>query len=250
MLTPPSPTLEKHRVEIPAQFVEREIAAEGEAVFHLDAADRKYEGCFLGREVVRGLVRGDTVFVEPGGLLARLEDGRVMARDRERVRAREAGRSGADDRDALAGRRPTDKGLLPRRHLRIDRVTLKQADANRLALGVLAHARLLAQRFGRTDPRAHPAHDVGFQNCARRAERVVRGDLADEERNVDRGRAGLLTRRIETEIAAVGLDVRLVKAQRRMQVGEVGVQARGVEPARRDVGHSRGLGDDGHDGSY
>ena len=81
-----------------------------------------------GGEIVRRLVGGDAVFVEPGRLRPRLEDDRPRGRDRQRVRAGEPGRSGADDRDALARRRRAGEGLLPRRHLRVDRVALKQAD--------------------------------------------------------------------------------------------------------------------------
>ena len=202
---------EEDRVIILAQRVERNIGAERDALFDLDAADRQDELGFPRREIVRRLVGGDAVFVEPRGLVSPLEDDRVMAGDRERVRAGQAGRAGADDRDALAAARRARERLLAGRHLRIDRMALKQADAHRLAFGGLAHAGLLAQRLGRADARAHAAHDVGPQDRFGRAERIVGGDLADEQGNVDRGRAGLLARRVETEIAAVGFDVRLVR---------------------------------------
>ena len=42
--------------------------------------------------------------------------------------------------------------------------------------------------------------------------------------NVDRGRAGLLAGRVVAEVAALGLDQRLVPVERRMQVGEIGFQ--------------------------
>jgi hypothetical protein len=44
---------------------------------------------------------------------------------------------------------------------------------------------------------------------------------ADEQRDVDRGRAGLHARRVIAEIASVRLDQRLVPVERRMQVGEI-----------------------------
>ena len=84
---------------------------------------------------------------------------------------------------------------------------------------------------------------------ARRAERVAGGDLADEQRNVDRGRAGALARRVVTEIAAIGLDPRLVRAERRMQIGEIRLQRLAAEAPARDVGDSRLFGDDSHHGS-
>ena len=48
----------------------------------------------------------------------------------------------------------------------------------------------------------------------------------------------MLARRIEAEIAAVGLDPRLVVAERGMQVGEIRFEPRRIEPARGDVGDS------------
>ena len=75
---------------------------------------------------------------------------------------------------------------------------------------------------------------------------VVGRDLADEERNVDRGRAGLLAGRIEAEIAALRLDPGLMPGERRMEVGEVRLDCRPVEAARRDVGKSWRVGGDRH----
>ena len=151
--------------------------------------------------------------------------------------------------DAPAGRRGAGERGLAGLHLRVDGVALQQADANRLALRRLAHARLFAQRLGRADARAHAAHDVGLENRARRAERIAGGDLADEQGDVDRGRAGAPARRVVTEVAAVGLDARFVDAQRRMQVDEIRLQRRAVEAGGRDVGDPGRFGDDSHHGS-
>ena len=115
-----------------------------------------------------------------------------------------------------------------------------------LHLGRLAHARLLAQGLGRTDARADAAHDVGVENGHRRPGAVAGGDLADEQGNVDRGRAGPLAGRVEAEIAALGLDLRFVEGQRRMQVGEIGLESRAIQAAGADVGCARRVGGDRH----
>ena len=107
---------------------------------------------------------------------------------RERVGAGQSRRAGADDGDALAGRLGAAERRLAGRHLRVDGVALQQADPHRLALGRLAHAGFLAQGLGRADARAHAAHDVGGENRLGGAERIAGGDLADEQRNVDRSR--------------------------------------------------------------
>ena len=60
--------------------------------------------------------------------------------------------------------------------------------------------------------RAHmPPMMLASKMVAAAPSAVVGGDLADEQRNVDRGRAGLLAGRVEAEIAALGLDQRLVR---------------------------------------
>ena len=109
---------------------------------------------------------------------------------------------------------------------RIGGVALQAADLDRLALGDLADADLLAQGLGRADPGAHAAHDVGIEDGLGGAERVAGGDLADEQRDVDRGRAGLDAGRVVAEQAALGGDARLARAQARVEVGEVALRRR------------------------
>ena len=60
------------------------------------------------------------------------------------------------------------------------------------------------------------------------------------------GRAGPLARRVEAEIAALRLDLRLVEGERRMQVGEIGLESSAVQSAGANVGHSRRVGGDRH----
>src|SRR5690606_32044528 len=121
----------------------------------------------------------------------------------------------------LSGRRRSFKELRMLGHRRVGRVALQLADLDRLALRRLADAGLLAQLLGGADPGAHAAEDVLLENRLGSAERIVGLDLADEQRDVDGGGAGGHARRVEAEIAAVGLDMRLVPGQRRVQVREV-----------------------------
>src|SRR5271154_5351227 len=93
----------------------------------------------------------------------------------------------------------------PSRDCGFGRIALQSADHDRLCLRRLAHAGFFAERFGRADAGAYAAHDVGIENRRRRARAVAGGDLANEQRDVDGGRAGLLAGRIEAEIAALRL---------------------------------------------
>ena len=148
--------------------------------------------------------------------------------------------------DRPAGPPPTTATLLPvagsalewlpaRGEQRVGGVALQQTDLDRLAFGVLAHAGFLAQGLGGADAGAHAAHDVGGEDCFGRADAVAGRDLADEKRNVDGGGTGLLARRVEAEIAAVGLDPRLVLIERRMHVAEMGREFRGAQAPGRDT---------------
>src|SRR5208282_6837265 len=189
---------------------------------------------------------GDAVFIETAGLAARLEDRRLDARDRESVRAGQTSRTRPDDRDALAGRRAALVGRLSAFDHRVGRVTLQEPDADGLAFGGLAHAGLFAQRLGRADARAHAAHDVGVENGLGPSLAVPARDLADEKRNVDRSRTGLLAGGVEAEIAALRLDLGLMRGERGMEIGEIRLDRRPVEATRRDVGKSWRVGGDRH----
>ena len=226
---------EKDSVVFAAQVLEFDVLAKRDPVPNLDAADRQDEGGFLRGEAVDRLVGGDAVFVEAAGFRPRLEDGRLDAGDRELMRAGEARRPGADNGDPLAGRRAARIGRFACGDHRVRRVALQEADRDRLAFSGLAHAGLFAQRLGRTDARAHPAHDVGVENCPGRSIPIVRRDLTDEERNVDRGRTGLLAGRVETEVATLCLDPGFVAGERRVQIGKVRFDCGLGEPAGRDV---------------
>ena len=162
-----------------------------------------------------------------------------------RCAAARPGRAGADHGDLLAGRCGALVELLVLAHRDIGGVALQPADLHRLAFGDLAHADLFAQRLGRADAGAHAAQDVLVENGLGRAERIAGRDLADEQRDVDRGRARIHARRVVAEIAAVGFDQRLVMIERRMQVGKIVGIFGGRKPAAGDpflelaFGHSR-----------
>src|SRR3546814_14279518 len=100
-------------------------------------------------------------------------------------------------------------------HHPVGGVALQQADLHRLALLRRAHAGLLAQQLGRTDPRAGAAQDGLIEDILRRAADVVGGDLADEGGVVDAGRAGLEAWRVVATGDAAGLEPRRLAAERR-----------------------------------
>ena len=237
---------EEDRVVVAPQVLKLHVAAERLAAPNLDAPDRENEIDLPGGEIVDRLIGGDAVFVEAARLLARFEDRAVDAGEAKFMRASQARRPRADDRDPLAGWRPARIGRFPGRDCRLGRIALQLADHDRLRLRRFAHARFLAERFGRADAGAHAAHDVGIENGLGRPGSIAGGDLADEERNVDRGRAGLLAGRVEAEIAALGFDLRLVEGQRRVQVGEIVLESLAVQASRADVRRARRIGGDRH----
>ena len=83
------------------------------------------------------------------------------------MRAGKPRRAGPYDGDALAGFGGALEILLAVPHGVVGGVTLQQADLDRLALGRLANACLLAQCFGRADPGAHAAENVLFKDGTR-----------------------------------------------------------------------------------
>ncbi len=173
--------------------------------------------------------------LRPPGFGLRIVDRDVVPVHCKPVRASQARRPRADDGNAFSGRMRTRERMLAALHQEIGGVALQLADRHRLVLGEVPDASLLAERLHRADAGAHAAHDVGIENGLAGAARIVGLDLADEERDVDRRRAGLHARRVEAEIAAVGLDERLVARKRRMQVGEIPGVLVGAEPARSDI---------------
>ena len=101
---------------------------------------------------------------------------------RQPVRAGEPGRTGADNGNpAACGRRAFER-MLARLDQVVGRIALQDADLHRLALGVFAHAGLLAQRLDRADAPAHAAQDVAAEDGLGRALGIAGRDLPDEQR--------------------------------------------------------------------
>ena len=94
---------EEDRIVAGSEFRQRIVAAERLAVDDRDAADRGDIVHFGLGKIVRALVRGDAIFVQPPGLRPRLEHSHLMAIAREPVRGGEA----------RLARRPTTATFLP-----------------------------------------------------------------------------------------------------------------------------------------
>src|SRR5271154_3129297 len=93
---------------------------------------------------------------------------------------------------------------------------------------MLHDARPFAKHGDRADAGAAGSEDVRFEDRQRRAAEIARGDLLDEARNVDVGRAGRSAWRVEAVEAAVGFDDRRLRGEWRMEVretlGEFGIR--------------------------
>ncbi len=165
-----------------------------------------------------------------------------MAFHRQPVGAGEARRPRPDHRDTFARGRGPPEGMLVPRHERVGGMTLQLPDLDRLALGLHAHAGLFAERLGRADAGAHAAQDVLVEDRLRRRLGHPGRDLADEQRDVDLGRAGRDAGRVVAEIAAVGGHLRLVAVKRRVQVGKVARDLVFRQSARNDPRSGRAVG--------
>ena len=160
-----------------------------------------------------------------------------MAGARQRMGAGQSGRACADHRDAAAGRWASLIELPSSGKGGIRREALQAADLDGAALRCLAHAGPFAEVFRRADPGAHRTHDIGIEDGLRGRYRLAVGDLANEERYVDRGRAGRNAGRIVAEEAALGGDPRLVWIERRSQISEIGGALSGGKAPGCNVSH-------------
>ena len=59
----------------------------------------------------------------------------------------------------------------------------------------------------------------------------------------------MLAGRVVAEVAAVGLDQRLMGCERWVKIGEIGGKLGAIDPARRDVGDGLRFRDDPHSGT-
>src|SRR6185369_9432619 len=105
----------------------------------------------------------------------------LMAELRQLRRATHPGRPAANHRDALSGF--LESWLENRDAVLINmirRVALEPADLDRVAVAIEHHARALAQHFGRANPRAARAQDVGREDGPGCAGKIAGHDLLDE----------------------------------------------------------------------
>ena len=144
-----------------------------------------------------------------------------MAVHGQTMRAGQPRRPRADHRDAPARRFGAGEGMAVLLHHPVGCVALQPADPDRFTLGRFADAGFFAQRLGGTDTGAHAAEDVLAENRLGRGLGGAGGDLPDEERDVDRRRAGGDAGRIMAEIAALCRHQGLMIVEGGMQIGEV-----------------------------
>ncbi len=230
------PHTKKDRVEFAQKSVQRQIArAQRATVNHFDAADFHQPGHLGLGEIVHGLVAGDAVFVQPAGLWPGIENDHVVALHRQPVRAGKPGGPGPNNCNALARRIGTLVRMRASRHRAVGGIALQAPNLDRLALGGLPHAGLLAERLGRANTRAHTAQDVLIKNRFRSTAGMPGLNLSDEQRNIDRRRASRHARRVIAEITSVSGNHRLVTIERFVKIGKVFNQRLSGQPARLDA---------------
>ena len=114
-------------------------------------------------------------------------------------------------------------------------MALQPPDLDGLAFGDFTNANLLAQGFGRTHAPAHAAHDIGGENCLRRANRIARRDLSNEQRDIDRRGTGLDAGRVIAEQAPLGRHPRIIRLEPRLDIREISVICVWLEPSSSNV---------------
>src|SRR5688572_24653532 len=132
------------------------------------------------------------------------------------MRAREPRGSAADYGDFTPGGRRAFEERSAGLEDRIRGVALQHADAHRPVFMRVAYAGLLAQNLGRAHACAHAAHDVFSEDGVRGSLEVAAANLLDETGDVDARGAGSGAGRVVAEVAAISVDDRFRRRQRRM----------------------------------
>ena len=231
----------KHRVIIGAKPVKRQIAPKRTARMQRDAADLHQPIKLRPGKAIRRLIGRDAIFIQAAPLGSRIEQIDLMALHCQAMRASQTRRASAHDGHALACLGRAAKGMHTRRHHPVGGVALQSPDLDRFALGRLAHTGLFAKRFGRADARAHAAQNILVEDRLGRRLRGARGDLADEQRDVDGRGACRDAGRVMAEITPISGHQRLMGIEWRMQIGEVFLQDPPIEPRRHDPGGERAV---------
>jgi len=219
-LADPSPNPDEHGVVVAEEVGAGEVGADLHAVAEADAEplDRADLGdAHLGTH----LVDGDPVGVESAAFRSPLEHGDVVAEVRQFGGTAQPGGTGTHHRDpaAMPGRGGGEQMKAECRGM-VGRVALQATDVDRPPREVEHHAGAFAEHLGRADTRAAATEHVGLEDRPRGSGDVAGGDLVDEGGDVDPGRTGLDARRVVAIEAARGLRVRLLRRQRRLDVGQ------------------------------
>ena len=212
---------EEHRIMVGFQPIKGEITPKHLARLNGDAADFQEPSDLARGKVVGRFIGGDPVFVQTACLCATVIEGDIVAFHGKSVRTGQTRRPCPDNSDGLAREGGAGERMHPLGHQRIGRITLKLTDDDGLAFGLFAHAGLFAERLCRADTGAHAAKDILRQDRFRSRLGRARLDLTNKQRNIDRRRTGRHTRRIVTEITAVGSNAGLMRIERRMEVFKV-----------------------------
>ncbi len=167
------------------------------------------------------LVLRHAISVQPARQFAPLDHRRPRALAAQLRRARQRRRPAANARHAqLARPLPGHWHRFARRPERIHRVPLQQRNLDRLPILPVQHARTLAQHVHGAHPRAARAKNIRIQNPQRRPAQIARRNALDEPRHIDMRGARGRARRVETVQAAVGLNHRSLRRQRRLQLAK------------------------------
>ena len=97
---------------------------------------------------------------------------------------------------------------------RVHGVALQPTDADGFVLAA-QHASAFAELLHRADPGTSGTQQIGLQDGAGRAHQVTGSNLLDEARDVDMRGAGVRTRSVVTEEAAVSFDGCFVRTEGR-----------------------------------
>ena len=147
---------------------------------------------------------GNAVSQHAAGLVEVLIDGHVVAELGQVARAGEAGRAGADDRDAVAVGGDLLGHLVGVFAVPVGDEALQTADADGLALDA-AHALALALLLLRADTAADGGQGAVLKDLVVSALEVLLTDAGDELRDLDIDRAAGHAGRARAIQAAVGL---------------------------------------------
>ena len=199
---------------------------------------REDELDLAGGEAVDGLVGGDAVFVEAADLRPGVEDDDVVAVHGQAMGAGEAGRAAADHGDALAGEGARGRRAARRRQ---SRRRWRSAATGRCAPACPRRPRArrpprTASRSGRRGRTCRRRCSAGRWCAAAPTGLSVRISRMKSGMSMP-GRAGVDAGRVVAEVAAVGLDERLVALERRMQIAEVGAVVFRLQTTGGNIGN-------------